>query len=70
MSVRVATPPMEPPADTRIECDECCGLGKFTYGDDAELSATCTVCWGDGLIERPDEDSCAPDTWREAEGLA
>lgn len=65
--MRYASPPVNPPADTRIECSECDGRGVHVYGDDCELSADCTVCDGEGLVEYdPDDDPSAPDYWKDA----
>lgn len=71
--LRVAYPPSEPPADTRLECIECEGVGTFmTAGSPYEaIEVVCRRCDGEGLVEfDPSDDPYAPDTWKEAEGLA
>jgi hypothetical protein len=53
--------PTEPPERRTISCPECEGV------EDAE----CLKCYGDGIIDfDPGDDPYAPDTWKEAEGIA
>lgn len=71
--LKVAYPPTDPPADNRIECAECDGVGTFmTAGPPAEaIEVVCRRCDGEGLIEfDPSDDPSAPDNWKEWEGIA
>lgn len=66
----LAGPPIDPPADTRVECEACDAQGVIWAGADGVVAEVeCPDCDGDGLVERGD-DPYAPDTWKEAEGLA
>jgi DnaJ-class molecular chaperone len=57
--------PMEPPQRRTISCPDCEGEGLTGEGID------CSECYGDGVIDfDPSDDPYAPDTWKEAEGIA
>lgn len=66
--MKYASPPIDPPADNRIECSECDGQGVVwvqALGMPAEVS--CEECDGEGLVEwSPDDDPSAPDYWKDA----
>ena len=53
--------PTEPPVRRTITCPECDDSGN----------TECLKCDGDGIIDFDHgEDPYAPDTWKEAEGIA
>jgi hypothetical protein len=53
--------PTEPPERRTITCPDCDDSG----------SENCETCYGDGIIDfDPGDDPYAPDTWKEAEGIA
>ena len=53
--------PVEPPERRTITCPDCDDSG----------SENCETCYGDGIIDfDPGDDPYAPDTWKEAEGIA
>ena len=72
--MRTAQPPIEPPTGRTIECDQCDGVGKTMHYTElltVRVFEKCTRCDGTGEIEfDPDDNPYAPDTWKEAEGIA
>lgn len=73
MSWGSTEPPIEPREGTQVECRDCEGLGvlqEVTHGI-LVRSGVCETCDGSGLIDfDPDDNPYAPDTWKEAEGIA
>lgn len=72
--MRVAQPPTDPPVRRTMTCPTCEGDGKTYHVTDylnVRIFDTCSRCDGDGEVDfDPDSDPYAPDTWREAEGIA
>jgi DnaJ-class molecular chaperone len=67
-----AQPPTDPPTRRTINCPDCEGDGFIIMTVEGHLEdLTCLRCDGDGEIEYdPDDNPYAPDTWKEAEGIA
>ncbi len=64
--MQVAYPPTDPPNYRTITCPDCDGEGRV---DDEPVD--CSNCDGDGIVDfDPGDDPYAPDTWKEAEGIA
>lgn len=66
-------PPVNPPEREQVECRECEGLGVTHHVTAGILvrSESCEACEGSGLVDfDPDDNTYAPDTWKEAEGIA
>lgn len=54
--------PVDPPVRRKISCTDCDGQAEMTV---------CLTCSGDGIIDFDHgDDPYAPDTWKEAEGIA
>jgi DnaJ-class molecular chaperone len=73
MSFRVAEPPVDPPEVRMVECATCEGLGVLRDIEHGVVTfeAECYRCEGLGEVEYdPDDNPYAPDTWKEAEGIA
>ena len=73
MSWRTAEPPINPPEVDLYECDECDGTGKWIDREGPWIvrEQDCGRCEGRGEREyTDDENPYAPDTWKEAEGIA
>lgn len=71
--MRVAYPPTDPPEIRTIECPSCDGTGIVQDIEHGVVTyeGECYRCDGDGEIEYdPDDNPYAPDTWKEAEGIA
>lgn len=70
--MRYAQPPTEPPTRRVQNCPDCEGDGFIIMTVEGELEdITCLRCDGDGEIDfDPDDNPYAPDTWKEAEGIA
>ena len=71
--MRYAQPPMEPPTRWVRNCPDCDGDGfTIVFLEDGTIEdVTCLDCDGDGEIDfDPSDNPYAPDTWKEAEGIA
>lgn len=69
----IAAPPVDPPELGKWDCSECGGSG-YTWRQTNEESPQmieefCSECDGQGRFD-PDDNPYAPDTWKEAEGIA
>lgn len=67
--MKYASPPVDPPADNRIECPTCNGAGEYIEYNLGELvhDGECPACEGEGLVKwGPDDDPSAPDYWKDA----
>lgn len=68
-----AQPPVNPPEVGRWDCEECEGSGyvvEETGGESPQVvELYCPDCDGKGRFD-PDDNPYAPDTWKEAEGIA
>ena len=63
----------EPPQVRLVNCYECSGTGRITETLDRVIvyEGECGRCDGEGRIEYdPYDNPYAPDTWKEAEGIA
>lgn len=71
--MRYAEPPVDPPQVERWDCEECSGGGVILHTSNEESPQTveveCDACYGRGRFD-PDDNPHAPDTWKEAEGIA
>ena len=71
--MRVALPPTDPPETRLIECPTCDGLGLIRIIEHGMITSEeeCDRCEGLGEVDYdPDDNPYAPDTWKEAEGIA
>lgn len=66
-------PPLDPPQVGRWDCEECAGGGyiwRTTVEESPQIvEELCPECDGKGRFD-PDDNPYAPDTWKEAEGIA
>ena len=72
-SLRWIEPPVDPPARRMVQCAECEGDGTFRVIERGLVTeeGECSRCEGYGSCEfDPNDDPYAPDTWKEAEGIA
>lgn len=73
MSWHSTTPPIDPPEPRTMACPDCEGEGQvILYEHGAVMyDGDCGACDGSGLTDfDPDLNPYAPDTWKEAEGIA
>jgi len=73
MSYMNAGPPVNPPEADLYDCMDCDGTGKWIDRDGPLVVRVteCDMCDGRGEREySDDENPYAPDTWKEAEGIA
>lgn len=70
--MRVAQPPTDPPTRPMRTCPDCQGDAFIVVTTEGILEdVTCLDCDGTGEIEfDPSDNPYAPDTWKEAEGIA
>lgn len=65
--------PTSPPERRTVECGTCCGAGEYIEYSAGELvhDGECGHCDGTGQVSIHDAAfPGAPDTWKEAEGIA
>lgn len=64
--------PTNPPERRTAECGTCGGAGDYIEYSLGELvhDGECAVCEGTGEVRIYDAEVSAPDTWKEAEGIA
>ncbi len=60
---------VSPPERRMMECPDCEGSGLVSF--DNRETGECEECFGSGEVRfDPDSNPYAPDTWKEAEGIA